>query len=444
MFLFIPCQVGCERVLKEEIRELYNFNSAFSRAGFVTFKVPDELCVDDGGETIRLLMTHLANNSIFARTVSIFLGKLYMSGDFEIPETEHVTATSQSGCSRTKHTDHTSLNISAENLVESIWQLISAPKPAAPIGYGISSAVSQPKYFINRVHVFSRDCLMTGQNGFEPAVSSDLVELHSKLVSGCPFPKFLGVGSERFDQPAFVGETVLDVVRVDVDSYTQVNSKFPKLNMETQQCEAVVQEQILTPIPASVYFVGVHFVTEESPIHSLYSGGILPIQLPTDAVSRAWLKFEEGLRWSGISIDAGASCVDIGAAPGGGSQVLLSRGAIVLGVDPAEVAPIVLNNPNFKHIRGRINQTQRFLYKNVRWVIADINVAPKYTLDVLEDVLKYNSKINGMLFTLKLSTLELAKHIPQFVKRIRKWDFNNIKVKQLVFNRHEVMVAVKK
>ncbi|MDR1054055.1 MAG: hypothetical protein LBL39_07750 [Planctomycetaceae bacterium] len=362
MFLFITCQVGSERVLKGEISELYHFNSAFSRPGFVTFKVADELYSQD---TIRLVMSDLVSNSVFARTVSIYLGKL-----------------------------------PAENLVESVWQLV---------------AQHQHQYFINRVHVFERDHFMPGQNGFEPSVSAELVELHGKLVSGNPLPKFLGVGSERFDQPAVLGETVLDVVRVDVDLYF-----------------------------VGVHFVGVNFAKDDVPVHVLYSGGIVPISLPKDAVSRAWLKFEEGLSWSGIRVEAGSCCVDIGAAPGGGSQVLLSRGAKVLGVDPAEIAPVVLRNPNFKHIRGRINQTQRSLYKNVRWVIADINVAPKYTLDVLEDVLRYNSEIEGMLFTLKLSHLKIAKNIPQFVKRIRNWGFKNIKVKQLVFNRQEVMVAAKR
>jgi 23S rRNA (cytidine2498-2'-O)-methyltransferase len=216
--------------------------------------------------------------------------------------------------------------LSSENLVESIWRL-----------------VSQTEYFINRVHVFCRDDLMPGQNGFEPFVPSELIELHREIVLASPRPKFLGVGSDQFVHPASVGETVLDVVRVE----------------------------------DNLFFVGVHFVMKDSPIHVLYSGGIIPIQLPTDAVSRAWLKFEEGLRWSQFPIDANSCCVDIGASPGGGSQVLLARGAEVLGVDPAEISEVVLNNPKFKHIRGRINQTQRSLYKKAQWIIADMNVAPK-------------------------------------------------------------------
>jgi hypothetical protein len=49
-----------------------------------------------------------------------------------------------------------------------------------------------------------------------------------------------------------------------------------------------------------------------------------------------------------------------------------------------------------------------------------------------------------MLFTIKLSQLELAKNIPKFIKQIKSWGFENVQVKQLVFNRQEVTIAAKK
>ncbi|MDR2170266.1 MAG: hypothetical protein LBP59_09005 [Planctomycetaceae bacterium] len=354
MFIFISCQVGFERILREEVGELYQFNGAFSLPGFVTFKTPDDL---KSHESIRKIISDIANRSIFARTVSISLGKL-----------------------------------SSDDLVKSVWRL-----------------VSQSQYFINRIHVFCRDRFVPGQHGFEPCVPVELKELHGCLTASSPFPKFLSSDAGQFNQPAICGETVLDVVRIEDD----------------------------------LYFAGVHFVTDDAPVHVCYSGGIVPIQLPANAASRAWLKFEEGLWWSKFQIGKNSCCLDIGAAPGGGSQVLLSRGANVIGIDPAKIAENVLAHPNFKHIRGRINQTKRSLYKNAQWIIADINAAPKYTLDVLDDIAKYNQNINGMLFTLKLPQLNLIKQIPNFIKQIKKWGFKNIKTKQLVFNKQEIMIAAK-
>lgn len=265
--------------------------------------------------------------------------------------------------------------------------------------------------FINRIHVFARDTATPGHRDFEPGATPKTLELHRKVFESAPRPKFFGVNAADPLHPALLGETILDLVEID----------------------------------PGLFFVGVHNVFEEAPIQAFYPGGVMPITIPENAVSRAWLKFEEGLRWSGLPIEKGTCCLDIGASPGGGSQVLLSRGAKVLGVDPAEIDPRVLENPNFTHIRSRVNQARRSLFKDVRWLIADMNVAPAYTLNVLEDfAASKDTKLRGMLFTLKLFEWKLAEELPKYVAQIRRWGFHNVRVRQLAFNRQEVMVAAQK
>ncbi|MDR0336291.1 MAG: SAM-dependent methyltransferase [Planctomycetaceae bacterium] len=267
------------------------------------------------------------------------------------------------------------------------------------------------RIFVNRIHVFRRDLLPPGEKGFEPSLTPELQMLHRILIEHSPKPKFLGIHHNNPNYPAQPNETILTVSEIDL----------------------------------GYYFIGVHLISEGLPIHSYYPGGILPIVLPDDAVSRAWLKFEEGIRWSDFPISQGDCCLDIGAAPGGGSQVLLSRGAKVLGVDPAEMNPIILNHPNFTHIRNKINQTKRSLYRNVDWIIADINVAPNYTLDVLEEpATRKDIPLRGMLFTLKLFQWSLVEHLPTYIERLRSWGFDEVRVKQLVFNRQELMVAARR
>ncbi len=190
------------------------------------------------------------------------------------------------------------------------------------------------------------------------------------------------------------------------------------------------------------WHVGIHPVAG---YHSRFAGGYAPLVIPTDGTSRAWMKFEEGLRWSAFPIGRGSRCADIGASPGGGSQALLARGAEVLGVDPAEMAPIVLRNPDFTHLRGKIGQLKRKLFRKARWLIGDMNVAPNYTLDVFEELTAApDVEIRGLLFTMKLFQTELAKNIPEYAARVRSWGFNEIKVRQLTFNRQEVMLAAMK
>lgn len=187
------------------------------------------------------------------------------------------------------------------------------------------------------------------------------------------------------------------------------------------------------------WWIGYHKVTD---YHSRFPGGLIPLVIPEDGTSRAWLKFEEGLRWSGFPIGYGSRCVDIGASPGGGSQVLLARGAEVLGVDPAEMAPSLLQNPNFTHLRGRIGQLKRKMFRKARWLIADMNVAPSYTLGVLEELVTApDLSIRGLLFTMKLFNLDLADNIQSYIDQMKGWGFHHVKVRQLQFNRQEVMAC---
>ncbi|HEX2474128.1 MAG TPA: SAM-dependent methyltransferase, partial [Lacipirellulaceae bacterium] len=72
-----------------------------------------------------------------------------------------------------------------------------------------------------------------------------------------------------------------------------------------------------------------------------WPGGVIPVQLPAHAVSRAYAKMEEAIQWSALPLAAGDECVEIGCAPGGASQALLDRGLFVTGIDPADVDPAV-------------------------------------------------------------------------------------------------------
>ena len=262
--------------------------------------------------------------------------------------------------------------------------------------------------FINRVHVFQRDPLPVGEHDFEPHILPELVDIHRQIVERSPQTKFLGIGADDILHPAQSGETVLNVVLVE----------------------------------PNLFMVGTHAIAETLPIHSRYAGGILPMTLPTDGVSRAYLKFQEGFLWSGIVLGSNDQCLDIGASPGGCSQFLLQQGVKVCGVDPGAMHPDVLNHPRFTHIRSRIKDTKRSLFRDVRWITADMNVAPNYTLEVLEEIVaKTDGTVRGLLFTLKLLRWELAEKLPMLLDRIRTWGFTNVRMKQLVFNRQEVMVA---
>ena len=168
----------------------------------------------------------------------------------------------------------------------------------------------------------------------------------------------------------------------------------------------------------------------------------MPLALPAQAVSRAWLKMEEALRWAELPIPPGAHWAEIGSAPGGSSQALLQRGYAVTGVDPAEMDAAVASHPRFTHLRCRVPQVARREFRKIRWLAADMNVAPNYTLDAVESIVTYREvNIRGMLLTLKLPQWSLAENIPAYLDRIRGWGYNIIRARQLQSNRREFCVA---
>src|SRR5262249_8790407 len=110
-----------------------------------------------------------------------------------------------------------------------------------------------------------------------------------------------------------------------------------------------------TPLVADVvivddkeWWVGYH---REHSLVSSWPGGYCPATLPKGAVSPAYLKMQEALLWSGLQIQPGERCVEIGSAPGGASQCLLAQGLEVVGIDPAEMDAALLADPHFRHIR---------------------------------------------------------------------------------------------
>jgi len=84
---------------------------------------------------------------------------------------------------------------------------------------------------------------------------------------------------------------------------------------------------------------------------SSWPGGRARMKLPPGAPSRATLKLLEALEWAGIGPGPGELCVDLGAAPGGWTFVLLQRRARVIAVDRAAMAPGIARDRRLSHAR---------------------------------------------------------------------------------------------
>ena len=102
----------------------------------------------------------------------------------------------------------------------------------------------------------------------------------------------------------------------------------------------------------------------------------------------------------------------------------------------------MLAHERFTHIRKRGADVRRRDFRKFHWLAADLNVAPTYTLDTVEEIVTYpETDIRGLLLTLKLLDWSIADELPAHLDRIRSWGYASVEARQLQYSRQEVCVA---
>jgi 23S rRNA (cytidine2498-2'-O)-methyltransferase len=156
-FLFVTCQVGAEAALKGEMQRRWpSFRFAYSRPGFLTFKLPPEASLDD---TFGL-------DCVFARAWGFCLGKVSAK--------------------------------SLEERVAGVWQLAGDVPFAA-------------------LHVWQRDLAKPGFRGFEPHVTPAALQAEAALRDA--WPPGEGVAPAPHARTVAPGQRVLDCILVEPEEW---------------------------------------------------------------------------------------------------------------------------------------------------------------------------------------------------------------------------------
>lgn len=251
------------------------------------------------------------------------------------------------------------------------------------------------------LHVWERDRFMPGSRDFEPGIS---------------------VLAEE------VGRILQNSRGNDAEPWT--------INTVPAPGEEIIDCVLTEP---GEWWIGRH-IAQAGP--ASWPGGVPQIELPETAVSRTWLKMAECLQWSGLPIKKGDAIVEIGSSPGGSCQALLEHGLSVTGVDPAEMDEVLMKEPYFTHVLGRAKDLPRRLFSKFRWLATDASVVPNYSLDTIEAIVTHSSvNIEGLMLTIKFTDWKLAEEIPLYHKRIRSMGYQNVRSRQLAFNRREICIA---
>ncbi len=120
---------------------------------------------------------------------------------------------------------------------------------------------------------------------------------------------------------------------------------------ETGAVEAIKKPQIVISILCTMHKAYLGISTAEENL-SAWPGGARHFAQTEEQISRAEFKLLEALEVFGISLPENGRALDLGAAPGGWTRLLLDAGLSVIAVDPANLDPRLARRKQLEHYRG--------------------------------------------------------------------------------------------
>ncbi len=166
---------------------------------------------------------------------------------------------------------------------------------------------------------------------------------------------------------------------------------------------------------------------------SLHAGGVQRVKRPRGAPSRSAHKLVEALAWLEHSPEAGEICVDLGAAPGGWSQVLCDRRCQVIAVDPGALAPAVAR-------RVHHQRKNAFVYapeEPADWLFCDMAYRP---LEVAGLLARWGRRswARFLLANIKLPMKQRVDMLGRVREILTTGGWTGLRVRQLYHDREEV------
>jgi 23S rRNA (cytidine2498-2'-O)-methyltransferase len=173
-------------------------------------------------------------------------------------------------------------------------------------------------------------------------------------------------------------------------------------------------------------------------VPTLAPGGRARAPRPGDAPSRAARKLEEAFEWIGRAPEAGEVCVDLGAAPGGWTAVLLARRARVIAVDPAKLAENLRGKKGVAHV-----QASAFEFtptEPVDWLFCDMAWRP---MEVAALLAKWGRKklAQTLVANLKLPMKQRALFAAKVREVVAAGGWQDVRTRQLYHDREEITLA---
>lgn len=222
---------------------------------------------------------------------------------------------------------------------------------------------------------------------------------------------------------------------IDADIAKALDGRLPRRIGDAYVDDPAEAERI-----AAVWIVEGHraFVgfTAAADALTVSPGGQPKVARDANAASKSAAKLEEAFEWVGIEPGPGEDCVDLGAAPGGWTQVVVARGAKVTAVDRRPLS-IALPKKRFTPIGA-----DAFAYdpgQTVDWLFADLNQKP---MEVAKLIGKWGRRAwaRQLLCSIKLPMKQKARAVEEIRSLLEGAGWRGVKARQLPSDKNEITI----
>jgi 23S rRNA (cytidine2498-2'-O)-methyltransferase len=167
-----------------------------------------------------------------------------------------------------------------------------------------------------------------------------------------------------------------------------------------------------------------------------WSGGAIRFKKELNQISRAKFKLLEAEYAFSLDLHKHHKALDIGAAPGGWTSLLLERGLQVTAIDPAALHESLLNHPQLTYLRKNISEV-KLRANEFDLLVCDMSFSPKLTVRYLMDVMFALASGGTFIMTVKFMHKKPFQMIRDVVQSLAP-HVELVKAKQLFHNREEL------
>ncbi|MCL2213102.1 MAG: methyltransferase domain-containing protein [Oscillospiraceae bacterium] len=176
---------------------------------------------------------------------------------------------------------------------------------------------------------------------------------------------------------------------------------------------------------------------------SIWSGGMRRYAMRDDTISRSAFKLMEALESYPIDLREGGRALDLGAAPGGWTNVLLEQGLHVVAVDTVSLDPVLLANKKVEYFNGRAHDYLKTSSKKFDIIVNDMSMNIVSSVRLVCSIKNRLGDGGHVIFTLKLKSQDKLDKIKDSLAQLGRI-FDVVFVKHLSHNRSEITIILQK